>query len=247
MGAVGIIVISTPESRRHRLLSEHLAALGLRASVAPAVFLDGPAENAAAYDHASRLRLLGYGMTAGEVGCFLAHRKAWEMVAAAAGPCLVLEDDARLDDRLVRNLDELGGAIASTKVVLRLFSQRHPPAKLWRRLAGGLDIVRPALPGYSAVAYLLAPDAARDLLRSSERFWQTVDDHLDDEATHGCAVMHVLPELVRHEDEGSSLIGTRRKPEISLAARLRREWLRALRNLRRAWHRRKTSRALGLR
>jgi hypothetical protein len=42
MGAVGIILISTPESRRHRLLNEHLAARGLRASVAPSVFLDAP-------------------------------------------------------------------------------------------------------------------------------------------------------------------------------------------------------------
>lgn len=243
----GIIVISKPESRRHRLLCEHLKNLGLQASVAPAVFLAGAAESAVEYDHATRIRILGYAMTAGEVGCFLAHRTAWGMVAAATGPCLVLEDDARLDARLVRSLDELGSAIASTKVVLRLFSQRHPPAKLWRRLACGLDIIRPASPGYSAVAYLLTPDAARALLHSSERFWQTVDDHLDDEATHGFAIMHVSPELVRHEDEGCSLIGTRRKPEISLAARLRREWLRALRNIRRAWNRRKTSRALGLR
>ncbi len=84
----------------------------------------------------------------------------------------MLEVDARLDDGLVRNLDELGGAIASTKVVLRLFSQRHPLAKLWRRLACGLDIVRQALPGYSAFTYLLAPDAARDGRPESAARWK---------------------------------------------------------------------------
>jgi glycosyl transferase family 25 len=247
MGNVGIIVISKPESRRHSLIRNHLTGLGMQASVAPAVFLAGPAERTAGYDHASRLRNLGYGLTPGEVGCFLAHRRAWEMAEASGGPSMVLEDDARVDPKLVRSLDELGEAIAGTKIIIRLFSQRHPDSKLWRRLASGIDIIRPNLAGNAAVAYMLTPEAARALLNSSVSFWQTVDDHMDDEESHGCAIMHLLPELVRHEDEESSLIGTRRKPRIPLWAKLRREWLRALRKLRHSRHRGKTDRALGLR
>ena len=242
-----IFAISTPGSRRHRLLEGHLSELGVDAQVVPAIFLNSDPERASGYDLRMRMKTLGYGLTKGEVGCFLAHRSAWEKVAAGDRPCLVLEDDARLDSRLVRNLGELSGAIAGTKVILRLFSQRHPRAKLWRRLTCGLEIVRPMSAGHSAVAYLLDPAAAAALLQSSTRFWQTVDNHIDSEPDHACVVMHVLPELVSHDDEGNSLIGERHKPRLSLLFRLRREWLRALRNSRLAWHREKTLWSLGLR
>lgn len=242
-----IIAISEPGSRRRSLLEAHLSALGLNAVFLPAVFVEGPAEDEPSYDHLTRSRMLGYGLTHGEVGCFLAHKTAWTKVASGHCPCLILEDDARLRDDAANKLGELAEAVAGTKVILRLFSQRHPRAKLWRRLTCGLEIVRPMSAGHSAVAYLLDPAAAAALLRSSTRFWQTVDDHMDDEPAHSCVIMHVLPELAHHEDEGNSLIGARRKSPLPLALRLRREWLRALRKAKLAWHREKTLWSLGLR
>ena len=247
MRSCQIIALSLPGSRRGSLLRSHLAGLGLDATFLPGIYLEGPAESEASYDHALRRRLLGYDLTSGEVGCFLAHKAAWAKVAAGETPCLILEDDARLRDDVTDKLGELSSAIAGTKIMVRLFSQRHPGVKHWRRLPSGLDIVRPRSAGYSAVAYVLDPAAAKALLLSSDRFWQTVDDHMDDEGAHGCVIMHTLPELARHDDEGHSLIGERRKPPLSLLASTRREWWRALRKLRLAWHREKTLWSLGLR
>jgi glycosyl transferase family 25 len=209
--------------------------------------LEGPVETEKSYDHADRKHKLGYDLTIGEVGCFLAHKTAWEKAAEGSIPCLILEDDARLSDDLPGRLGELSEVISGTKIIIRLFSQRHPRAKLWRRLPSGLEIVRPLSAGHSAVAYMLAPAAAKALLMSSRRFWQTLDDHIDDEPSHGCAVMHVIPELAGHEDEGASLIGERVKPALPFLSRARREWLRALRRLYLACHREKTLWSLGLR
>lgn len=242
-----IIAISRPESRRRSLLEAHLGVFGLNALFVPAVYLAGPAVAERSYDHDARRHKLGYDLTSGEVGCFLAHKAAWEAVAASDTPCLILEDDARLNDALPGKLGELAEAITDSKIVIRLFSQRHPRAKLWLRLPSGLEIVRPLSPGHSAVAYMLAPAAAKALLLSSRCFWQTVDDHLDDEPAHGCVIMHLRPELIRHDDEGRSLIGERHKPSLPLSFRLRREWLRALRKAKLAWHREKTLWSLGLR
>lgn len=242
-----IIAISVKESRRHDLLANHLAELNVGATISPSVFLKEPVSDVITYDDAQRLKILGYSLTTGEVGCFLAHRSAWELVAAGSQPCLVIEDDARLTPQLVSSLDELKHAITGTQIIVRLFSKRHPRTKRWRRLASGLEIVRPLTPGYSAVAYLLDPLAAKSLLISSSRFWQTVDNHMDDEPSHGCIIMHVLPELVRHEDEGHSLIGNRSKPSLTPWTKARRELSRALRNLKLMWHREKTLRSLGLR
>jgi len=247
MQSCQIIALSRPGSRRQSLLQSHLARLGLEALFLPGVYLEGPVEAEGSYDHAARKHRLGYDLTVGEVGCFLAHKAAWEQVASGKTPCLILEDDARLSVDLPGKLAEIAAAVAGTKVIIRLFSQRHPRAKIWRRLPSGLEIIRPLSPGHSAVAYMLAPIAAKALLLSSARFWQTLDDHLDDEPSHGCAVMHALPELVSHEDEGCSLIGERIKPALPLLFRARRECLRALRKLLLAWHREKTLWSLGLR
>ena len=241
-----VIMISELGSRRHRLMEGHLSELGVEAQVVPAIFLNGDLERASGYDLRVRMKILGYGLTNGEVGCFLAHRSAWEKVAASDRPCLVLEDDARLDSRLVHNLGELSGAIVGTKVILRLFSQRQPRAKLWQRLPSGLQIVRPSKPGYSAVAYLLDPAAAAALLQSSTRFWQTVDNHMDSEPDHACVVMHVLPQLVSHDDEGNSLIGARVKPSVPWYFKARREWLRTCRNILATLYRYQADRRLGL-
>jgi GR25 family glycosyltransferase involved in LPS biosynthesis len=82
----GIIMISVLGSRRHRLLEDHLSELGVGAQVVPAIFLNGDLERASDYDLRMRMKILGYGLTNGEVGCFLAHRSAWEKVAASDRP-----------------------------------------------------------------------------------------------------------------------------------------------------------------
>ena len=248
MNSCKTLIITKPGSRRHNLVAAHLEEKGFSALVSSAVFLESSDEFPCEYDQQTRNRLLGYDLTIGEIGCFMAHRKAWKQVVLLDRACLILEDDARVRPTFSpAALQEIADAIAGKKIVVRLFSQRHSSTKKWRVLASGLQIVRPSKPGYSAVAYLLDPAAAAALLQSSTRFWQTVDNHIDSEPDHACVVMHVLPELVSHDDEGNSLIGERHKPRLSLLFRLRREWLRALRNSRLAWHREKTLWSLGLR
>jgi glycosyl transferase family 25 len=248
MNSCKVIIITEPGSRRHDLIAAHLEEKGVAALVSSAVFLGGSDELPGEYDRRTRNRLLGYDLTLGEIGCFMAHRNAWKQVVSLDEVCLILEDDARLRPILTpAALQELAGAIAGTNLIVRLFSQRQSSVKTWRGLPCGLKVVRPSLPGYSAVAYLLSPAAAAALIAHSESFWQTTDDFLDNEAEHGCAVMHAMPETSWHEDEGRSLIGARVKPSIPWYAKARREWLRAGRNILAALHRYRTARHLGLR
>jgi len=240
------LLITEPGSRRHSLLATHLREKGFSAEVSPAVFLRSEESLPTDYDRAARNRQLGYDLTRGEIGCFLAHRDAWRQVSD--GPCMILEDDARLSPVLSpMALQELADVIADTNLIIRLFSQRKPPARIWRKLPSGLSVNRPAKAGYSAVAYILSPRSAAALTAGAHTFWQTTDDYLDDEAAHGCPVMHVSPEMVWHDDEGRSLIGVREKPPVSWQVKVRREWLRAGRNIRASLHRMKTDRKLGLR
>ena len=242
------LIITEPGSRRHGLITAHLEEKGFSTLVSSAVFLASSDELPAEYDQKTRKRLLGYDLTLGEIGCFMAHRNAWKHVVSLGAVCLILEDDARLRPTLSpAALQELADAIAGTNHIVRLFSQRHPSAKTWKVLPCGLKIVRPSMPGYSAVAYLLGPVAAAALIARSESFWQTTDDFLDNEGEHGGVVMNAMPEPAWHEDEGRSLIGARVKPSVPWYVKARREWLRAGRNILAARHRYQADHRLGLR
>jgi glycosyl transferase family 25 len=230
------VMITKPDSRRHQLVLEHLRAHRIEPVISPAVFLDGNPESHPCYDHQRRLTQLGYGLTKGEVGCFLAHRKAWEKVVELGSDSLVMEDDARMEPNLPAHLALLAESIKGRDLAIRLYSFRHPPGKVWRRLTEQIAVIRPLVAGSSAVAYVLTPQCARHLLAASEVFWLAVDEYMDDEFAHGCAILQAKPELIRHEDDGSSLIGAREKPPIRPLAKLRREGLRLIRNVRqRCW------------
>ena len=242
-----VIVISTPGGRRHELAEAHLKALGLSCELSPAVFIQMPPEALPGYDHPRRVRELGYGLTQGELGCFLAHRAAWEAIARRGETCLVLEDDARLEPQLVPLLGQASRALAGRAMLIRFYSVKHPRHMTWRRLAEGFELVRPLSAGGSTVAYMLTPECACALLDGSRNFWLAVDEYMDDEAAHGAAILHAFPEWVRHEDEGASLVGPRVKPPLSLLRKAWREGRRAIRNIRQKIHREKTLWQLGLR
>jgi len=242
-----VIVISVPGGRRNALATAHLEALGLTSSISPAVFVQTTAEEVPGYQHGRRLRELGYGLTKGEIGCFLAHKAAWEQVVRHKQVSIILEDDARLDERLIPSLEPIAAAVAGKSMVVRLFSAKHPKHKSWRVLPGGYELVRPLSAGGSTVAYLITPESALRLLAGSRSFWLAVDEYMDDEAAHGAAVLHGFPERVRHEDEGASLVGSRAKPRLSLLRKIGRELRRAVRNIRQAAHRELVLWRLGLR
>ena len=228
-------------------MAEHLGSFGISAELSPSVFIESNPADLPAYDGRRRLQELGYHLTKGEVGCFLAHREAWKRVVAAGAPCLVLEDDARLDTALVRHLESAAQAIAGSTMMVRLFSMKTGRHKRWKELSAEFSLVRPLAAASSAVAYLMSPGCAAALLEHSAVFWLAVDEFMDDEAVHGCVVMQGSPQLVRHDDEGASMVGGRQKPPLSLGRKILREIARARRNLSQALNRERTLWRLGLR
>jgi glycosyl transferase family 25 len=228
-------------------MKAHLGEIGLSFELSPPVFLQGAPEALPEYDGAKRTYELGYPLTKGEVGCFLAHRSVWERVALMGSACLVLEDDARPTAELVATLSAAATAIAGQRMLVRFYSVKHPKHKCWKQLTKRFSLVRPLSPGGSTVAYLLTPECARALLEGSRSFWLAVDEYMDDEASHGCVILHGFPEWVAHDDEGASMVGARVKPTLNLGRKVFREWRRAVRNARQFIHREKVLWRLGLR
>lgn len=97
-----------------------------------------------------------------EKALYASHRRVWERVAGEAEPCLVLEDDAVLSDRVPALLDALAARAGFDHVTLEargrrklMARARHPELpvrRLWQDRTG-------------AAAYVLWPSGAAHLLR----------------------------------------------------------------------------------
>lgn len=247
MTALRLLVITSPGSPRCADISAHLETMHVPFEVSAAVFIKTPAEEFPDYDHAKRLRQFGYGLTAGEVGCFLAHRNAWETVARGTDPVLIIEDDARLLTAVPALLPCLSAIAQRTGYIIRLYGAIRRPARLWLEPAVGVKLVRPTSPSFSSVAYLLSPAAAQHLLKGCRRFCVSLDSYLDEETAHGCIILNTEPELVTHDDLAPSLIGGRIKPPSTIMYKVYREILRAGRDLRQRCHREVVLWQLGIR
>ena len=89
-------------------------------------------------------------LTHGEVGCFLSHRKAWEIAAENDEHVLVLEDDIELLGDLPDDLDDLCG---DGLLYLHWYEMKQAGAKE----------DQPCYP-YWTCAYVVSPTAAKELL-----------------------------------------------------------------------------------
>jgi len=234
--SVRAIGITHPGSPRRDRFVAMLEGLGIPYELRPAVFVQGELPWSRHYDHAARMRNLGYPMRAGEVGCFLAHRGVWEAASRVEGCALVLEDDAFVDPSRVADILAAAELLVATNAAARLISQPRPAFRSWRSLGKETDLVRPARNGNLTVGYLISRKGAESLLRHSESFWCPVDDYMNLEYIHGCLMLHFEPEIAEHRDDGISLIGRREKPPVGPGRKLVREALRALRNARGALH-----------
>lgn len=225
-----ILVVTHEKSPRRAAVMAHLAELGVQHEITPAIFPEGESPWSPCYDHEERLRRLGYPMTRGEVGCFLAHRKAWQTIVERGLPAaLVMEDDAWLGQGAREALGEIAHALGERAMFARLVTEPRPPFRPWVDLGGYGCLGYPVRPGNLTVAYVVTRTGAASLLRASERFWCPVDDFMNLEVAHGVVGMHLEPPLAEHRDGGTSLIGRRSKPPMGLGPKV-------LRELRRAWH-----------
>lgn len=162
--------------------------------------IDGKALQAEAID-AVRILVPGrLAISASEVGCFLSHRKCWEVIGRGQKQYgCVLEDDVLLSPRL-RTFLSSSDWIAADADIVKLEKAGN---KLWLdrpvgHLAEGFKLGRLRSTHYWAGGYIVSRDAARRLLALTERFSVPVDAALFDPAfgiAGKIAIYQILPAL----------------------------------------------------
>jgi glycosyl transferase, family 25 len=144
------------------------------------------------YDRKRRLRHKGFDMSTGEIACFLSHRTAWKRSVDRQKPSLILEDDFALQKEL-REVLSLAETHQDAYDVLRLHGAFARKQKIVRALPHGKHIVKYHKDPSAALAYVVTPDAATALLRTSETLYLTVDNFIGATWLHRLRVRGLLP------------------------------------------------------
>ncbi|MEQ8479299.1 MAG: glycosyltransferase family 25 protein [Hoeflea sp.] len=150
-------------------------------------------------------------ITAGEIGCFLSHRRAWRIIVESGlGAGLILEDDVEIDrDAFARAL-----ALATQYVGQEGYIQFQvrPVADGASVVTedDGVSILRPPVAMLRTSAQLVSAAQARRLLQITDRFDRPVDGLLQLSWVTGVAPSCAVPSGVsdRTQQSGGSTIST---------------------------------------
>ncbi|WP_062229374.1 glycosyltransferase family 25 protein [Aureimonas frigidaquae] len=188
-----LINLDHAPERRARM-QDRAAALGLSLERLPAV--------AAADISAEEMEGLGRSwerpLSAPELGCFLSHYRAWDMVARGEAPMLILEDDVILSPRVTAVLDRAAGLDGVDLLNLEDFGKRRFLRRGGRiSLGDGIDAVPLVRDKAGSAAYILWPHGARKLLARAQRGGAPADAFLHAET--GLASMICEPAMAIQE------------------------------------------------
>ena len=136
-------------------------------------------------------RLLGFELTAKEIGCYLSHMRGWQACVAAAVPTLIFEDDFVIEPHFVDAINALLDQPDHWQLVRlqALCESAHTPVLP----LGAMQLVQNASDPLGATAYLLQPQAAQQLLAQSTEIYEPLDHYVEHVEKHGLRMLALLP------------------------------------------------------
>ena len=179
--AAGFVVHLPRSTARQAQVRKIMAASPVPLEIAEAV--DGSAlseeQVADVTGYALHLPAYPFRLTRGEIGCFLSHRRIWQMIIDRDMPAaLVVEDDAELDRH------RLGAALALIEEHLCDGDYVRLPAKLRERARmklaekGATGLILNSRIGLTTLAQVVTWGAASRLLGATGQFDRPVDTFL---------------------------------------------------------------------
>jgi glycosyl transferase family 25 len=192
------------------------------------------------------MRINGYPMVKGEIGCFLAHREAWKAVLSGSHDyVLILEDDFRITpENLAKIISVTEIKEARNLITLLLIANDKLSFRRWLKHKD-IHLVVPTNNAYSTMAYFISKQSAATLLKHSESIFCPVDEYTNMESLHQIPLVHTYPLLVEH-DGSDSAIGLRTKPRIKILRKIIRNYFRSVWTIKDKLSRFKTRFRLGL-
>ncbi len=212
---IPVLVISLKEeTQRRTAIAEHLSSLGFEYQILDAIDARGslPADHPD-YDSAYRLATHGRDLKAGEIGCFLSHRMAYqEMIEQNLPYALIVEDDMRFNKDAANVLQSLLDKNLDFDVI-RLLDKDKILKNSHRKitqLAGDYWLLRLRALYGGAYATLISRKGAEKLVKATKTFALPVDTVLGRCWETGINSFAIQPTIATHIYEFESSIGEER-------------------------------------
>jgi glycosyl transferase family 25 len=196
-------------------LVRDLCAILPNAKVLPAV--EGSAltqdERDAAYQPSAIKPHYPFPSKAGELGCFLSHRKFWKTLVESDEQMMwVAEDDVAISAVDFATLEALVTPHADVNCLIRVPIRNREKAKEIIAQSGDMQLVRPEVIGLTTAMYLIGRDAAQRMLDLTQPFDRPVDTFLQMRWLTGVDSLTVLNSGARSAafDVGGSTIQTKK-------------------------------------
>lgn len=156
-----------------------------------------------------------FSLSAGEVGCFLSHRRCWQIIAEGDDPYgLIAEDDVSVDARAFANALALVERYAGEDSFIRLPSKiRERPSTIVARQNKTAMFV-PKTIGLQTVCQVVGRAAARRLLAATRTIDRPVDTTLQMHWATGQQILTILPSGISELKDGSTIQAKTRASEI---------------------------------
>ena len=156
------------------------------------------------YDRRTHLRLQGFDMIPGQIGCFLSHREAWKNCVATGRLTLVLEDDFHFEQPLAEVLPITFENLPHFDV-LKLQGHKQGWKHKVLKDYGRNQLVKHYHDTFGVAAYFVKPDSARILLAKSDCFHAHIDDFFGHDWIHGLKILCILPYPVKPRGEPTTI------------------------------------------
>lgn len=187
------------------------------------------------YDRAQRLKFPGHDLTPNEIACFTSHREVWKQCVLAKKIFLVLEDDASViregfDIEYLKRLVSSINPLRYDDTVIRLgHGSYKKDYRIIRDLEDDFKLVRYRKDPLCALAYLITPRVAEQLVFNSENFFLPVDDFMWNGNESKSLVLDIHPVFFSTPLENNpSTIGDRKKRKQTFFFKIKREFYRAI-------------------
>ncbi len=224
-----ILVISLRESvERRQFVTEQFEKAALQH---PWQFLDAVrgstlTEVPKEYKVQKTRRLLGYELTPSELGCFLSHKKAWQMCVDSQEITVILEDDFLLLPEFSKMMDFLSQCNDRWGMV-RL-NGLYPMQYSILLQGEGCALVKNHGDAVGSAAYVITPEFAKRLLDASTDIYEPLDHFLEHYKKHHTPFLAVHPYPIGISGAESTIQDRPGRAPIMGFAKLKRSLYRAL-------------------
>lgn len=153
-------------------------------------------------------------LTKGQIGCYLSHRKAWQLIANGDAEFgIVIEDDFVLPGDLKQAIETVGNLNFEWGLIkLAAYQSRDRKIAFQHPIGNGFNVVVHEKPMSGGAATAITKQAAKKLLDATDKFGRPCDTDIQHFWETGVEVLSLMPYPVAQDMDFESTISAKKEP-----------------------------------